>query len=89
MTLVDIKIVSKYLLASIFVGVVLGASGAFAAQGFRSGIVLITDYLELFLSSQSNFLFYFVTLSIALIFVHYSKVFIKGKPFKVYQIVFI
>ena len=27
LTLVDIKIVSKYLLASIFVGVVLGASG--------------------------------------------------------------
>ena len=48
LTLVDIKIVSKYLLASIFVGVVLGASGAFAAQGFRSGIVLITDYLEFF-----------------------------------------
>ena len=48
MTLVDIKIVSKYLLASIFVGVVLGASGAFAAQGFRSGIVIITDYLEFF-----------------------------------------
>ena len=79
MTLVDIKIVSKYLLASIFVGVVLGASGAFAAQGFRSGIVIITDYLEFFLSSQPNFLFYFVTLSIALVFVHYSKVFIKGK----------
>ena len=67
LTLVDIKIVSRYLLASIFVGVVLGASGAFAAQGFRSGIVLITDYLEIFLSSQPNFLFYFVTLSIALV----------------------
>ena len=47
MTLVDIKIVSKYLLASIFVGVVLGASGAVAAQGFRLGIVFITDHLDL------------------------------------------
>ena len=62
MTLVDIKIVSKYLLASIFVGVVLGASGAFAAQGFRSGIVLVTDYLEFYLSGQPNFLYYLITL---------------------------
>ena len=82
LTLVDIKIVSKYLLASIFVGVVLGASGAFAAQGFRSGIVLVTDYLEFYLSGQPNFLFYLITLSIALVFVHYSKVFIKGKAFQ-------
>lgn len=82
MTLVDIKIVSKYLLASIFVGVVLGASGAVAAQGFRLGIVFITDYLEFFLSSQPNFLFYIITLSIALFFVHYSKIFIKGQAFQ-------
>ena len=82
MTLVDIKIVSKYLLASIFVGVVLGASGAVAAQGFRLGIVFITDYLEFFLSSQPNFLFYIITLSIALFFVHYSNIFIKGQAFQ-------
>ena len=49
MTLIDIKTVTKYLLASILVGVVLGISGAFAAQGFRSGIVIITEYLQLFL----------------------------------------
>lgn len=89
MTLIDIKTVTKYLLASILVGVVLGISGAFAAQGFRSGIVIITEYLELFLSSQPNFLFFLITLSIALVFVHYSRIFINGKPFKVSRIAFI
>ena len=82
MTLIDIKTVTKYLLASILVGVVLGISGAFAAQGFRSGIVIITEYLELFLSSQPNFLFFLITLSIALIFVHLSRSLIKGKAFQ-------
>ena len=82
MTLIDIKTVTKYLLASILVGVVLGISGAFAAQGFRSGIVIITEYLELFLSSQPNFLFFLITLSIALIFVHFSRSLIKGKAFQ-------
>ena len=82
MTLIDIKTVTKYLLASILVGVVLGISGAFAAQGFRSGIVIITEYLELFLSSQPNFLFFLITLSIALIFVHFSRRLIKGKAFQ-------
>ncbi len=70
------------MLASILVGVVLGISGAFAAQGFRSGIVIITEYLELFLSSQPNFLFFLITLSIALIFVHFSRSLIKGKAFQ-------
>ena len=82
MTLIDIKTVTKYLLASILVGVVLGISGAFAAQGFRSGIVIITEYLELFLNSQPNFLFFLITLSIALIFVHLSRSLIKGKAFQ-------
>ena len=82
MTLIDIKTVTKYLLASILVGVVLGVSGAFAAQGFRSGIVIITEYLELFLNSQPNFLFFLITLSIALVFVHYAKSLIKGKAFQ-------
>ena len=82
MTLIDIKTVTKYLLASILVGVVLGISGAFAAQGFRSGIVIITEYLQLFLRSQPNFLFFLITLSIALVFVHYSRIFIKGQAFQ-------
>ena len=82
MTLIDIKTVTKYLLASILVGVVLGISGAFAAQGFRSGIVIITEYLQLFLSSQPNFLFFLITLSIALVFVHYSRILIKGQAFQ-------
>ena len=72
LSLVDLKIVTKYLLASIFVGVILGITGAFAAQGFRSGIVVISDYLELFFTGQPNFLFFLFTLSVALICVHYS-----------------
>ena len=82
MSLVDLKIVTKYLLASIFVGVILGITGAFAAQGFRSGIVVISDYLELFFTGQPNFLFFLITLSVALICVHYSRVLIRGKPFQ-------
>ena len=82
MNLIDLKIVVKYLLASILIGVVLGVSGAFAAQGFRSGIVVVTKYLEFFFSNQPNFLFFVITLSIALFFVHFSKVLIKGKPFQ-------
>ncbi len=82
MNLIDLKIVVKYLLASILIGVVLGVSGAFAAQGFRSGIVVVTKYLEFFFSNQPNFLFFVITLSIALVFVHFSKVLIKGKPFQ-------
>ena len=82
MNLIDLKIVVKYLLASILIGVVLGISGAFAAQGFRSGIVVVTKYLEFFFSNQPNFLFFVITLSIALVFVHFSKVLIKGKPFQ-------
>ena len=38
--------VLKYLIASILVGVILGVGGAFAAQGFRSGIVIISEYAE-------------------------------------------
>ena len=38
--------VLKYLIASILVGVILGIGGAFAAQGFRSGIVIISEYAE-------------------------------------------
>jgi CIC family chloride channel protein len=82
LSLVDLKIVTKYLLASIFVGVILGITGAFAAQGFRSGIVVISDYLELFFTGQPNFLFFLITLSVALICVHYSRVLIRGKPFQ-------
>ena len=76
------KHVIKYLLASILVGVVLGVSGAFAAQGFRLGIVLISDFVANFFSEKPGFYFYFISLSIALLFVHYSKVLIKGKPFQ-------
>ena len=54
----------------------------FCSPGFRSGIVIITEYLELFLSSQPNFLFFLITLSIALVFVHYSRSLIKGKAFQ-------
>ena len=82
LTLLDIKIVCKYLLASIFVGIVLGLSGAIAAQGFRSGIVRISELLDIYLGRQPNFLFFLITLTIALIFVHYSKVLIKGKAFQ-------
>ena len=77
-----LKAVLEYLLASVFVGVILGVCGAFAAQGFRSGIVLISNYLEKFFSREMNFISYFITLTLALIFVHYAKVFIKGKPFQ-------
>ena len=38
--------VIKYLIASILVGVILGIGGAFAAQVFRSGIVIISNYAE-------------------------------------------
>ena len=77
-----LKAVLEYLLASVFVGVILGVCGAFAAQGFRSGIVFISNYLDKFFSRDMNFISYFITLTLALIFVHYAKVFIKGKPFQ-------
>ena len=74
--------VVKYLIASIFVGVILGIGGAFAAQGFRSGIIIISTYVENFFAREPNVFFYLITLSAALILVHYSKVLIKGKAFQ-------
>ena len=74
--------VVKYLIASIFVGVILGIGGAFAAQGFRSGIIIISNYVENFFAREPNVFFYLITLSAALILVHYSKVLIKGKAFQ-------
>tara|TARA_B100000003_G_scaffold115823_1_gene103696 strand:+ start:1738 stop:3393 length:1656 start_codon:yes stop_codon:yes gene_type:complete len=70
------------LFASILVGTVLGVSGAFAAQGFRSGIIFVSDFLKRIYQGDPNFFFYLFTLSIALLFVHFSKVFIKDKPFQ-------
>ena len=74
--------VVKYLIASIFVGVILGIGGAFAAQGFRSGIIIISNYVENLFAREPNVFFYLITLSAALILVHYSKVLIKGKAFQ-------
>jgi CIC family chloride channel protein len=74
--------VVKYLIASIFVGVILGIGGAFAAQGFRSGIIIISNYVENFFAREPNVFFYLITLSVALILVHYSKALIKGKAFQ-------
>ena len=74
--------VIKYLLASIFVGVILGVGGAFAAQGFRSGIVIISNYAEKLLGQDPNFLFYLITLSVALTLVHYSRILVNGQPFQ-------
>ena len=82
MNVIKLKAVFDYLLASIFVGVILGVCGAFAAQGFRSGIVFISNHLESFFSDDPNFFFYFATLTLALIFVHYSRVAINGRPFE-------
>ena len=82
MSIASPKAVIKYLFASILVGTALGVSGAFAAQGFRSGIIFVSDFLKRIYLSEPNFFFYLFTLSIALLFVHYSKVFIKGKPFQ-------
>ncbi len=82
MKLIDIKTAWKYLFASVFVGILLGISGAFAAQGFRSGIVAIAEYLDFIFNDQQNFFSFFITLSVALIFVHYSRVLIKGKAFQ-------
>ena len=74
--------VIKYLLASILVGLILGIGGAFAAQGFRSGIVLISDYAEKIFAQDPNFFFYLITLSAALVLVHYSRTLVKNKPFQ-------
>ena len=82
MSIASPKAVIKYLSASILVGTVLGVSGAFAAQGFRSGIIFVSDFLKRIYQGEPNFFFFLFTLSIALLFVHYSKVFIKGKPFQ-------
>ena len=82
MSIASPKAVIKYLFASILVGTALGVSGAFAAQGFRSGIIFVSDFLRRIYQGDPNFFFYLFTLSIALLFVHYSKVFIKGKPFQ-------
>ena len=65
--------VLKYLFASILVGVILGIGGAFAAQGFRSGIVIISDYAERLFVQDPNVFFYLITLSVALLLVHYSR----------------
>ena len=80
MSIASPKAVIKYLFASILVGTALGVSGAFAAQGFRSGIIFVSDFLKRIYQGEPNFFFYLFTLSIALLFVHYAKVFIKGKP---------
>ena len=74
--------VIKYLFASIIVGLILGIGGAFAAQGFRSGIVLISDYAEKIFAQDPNFFFYLITLSAALVLVHYSRTLVKNKPFQ-------
>ena len=74
--------VIKYLIASILVGVILGIGGAFAAQGFRLGIVLVSDYLERLFARDPNIFFYLITLSMALVLVHYSRILINGKPFQ-------
>ena len=74
--------VIKYLFASILVGLILGIGGAFAAQGFRSGIVLISDYAEKIFAQDPNFFFYLITLSAALVLVHYSRTLVKNKPFQ-------
>lgn len=82
MNVIKIKAVFEYLLASIFVGVILGVCGAFAAQGFRTGIVFISNHLGSFFSDDPNFFFYFATLTLALVFVHYARVIINGRPFE-------
>ena len=74
--------VLKYLFASILVGVILGVGGAFAAQGFRSGIVIISDYAERLFVQDPNIFFYFITLSVALLLVHYLRVLINGQAFQ-------
>ena len=74
--------VIKYLIASILVGVILGIGGAFAAQGFRLGIVLVSDYSERLFARDPNIFFYLITLSLALVIVHYSRILINGKPFQ-------
>ena len=74
--------VIKYLIASILVGVILGIGGAFAAQGFRLGIVLVSDYSERLFAQDPNIFFYLITLSLALVLVHYSRILINGKPFQ-------
>jgi CIC family chloride channel protein len=74
--------VIKYLIASILVGVILGIGGAFAAQGFRLGIVLVSDYSERLFARDPNIFFYVITLSMALVLVHYSRILINGKPFQ-------
>ena len=74
--------VIKYLIASILVGVILGIGGAFAAQGFRLGIVLVSDYSERLFARDPNIFFYLITLSLALVLVHYSRILINGKPFQ-------
>ena len=57
MNVIKIKAILDYLLASIFVGVILGVCGAFAAQGFRTGIVFISNHLGSFFSDDPNFFF--------------------------------
>ena len=74
--------VIKYLIASILVGVILGIGGAFAAQGFRLGIVLVSDYSGRLFARDPNIFFYVITLSMALVLVHYSRILINGKPFQ-------
>ena len=65
MNVIKLKAVLDYLLASIFVGIILGVCGAFAAQGFRSGIVFISNYLENFFSDDGLlFLFRYSNISI-------------------------
>ena len=74
--------VIKYLFASIIVGLILGIGGAFAAQGFRLGIVLISNYAEKLFARDPNFFFYLITLSVALVLVHYSRILVNNKPFQ-------
>ena len=82
MNLEETKTVFKYLIASILVGTILGISGAFAAQGFRLGIVLISDYSELIFAKDPNFFFYFISLTVALLIVHFARTLLQGKPFE-------
>ena len=57
MSIASPKAVIKYLFASILVGTALGVSGAFAAQGFRSGIIFVSDFLKRIYQGEPNFFF--------------------------------
>jgi CIC family chloride channel protein len=73
MSKMDLKATSKFIFSSIFVGIILGITGFAMANLFRNGITFLNELETDLLEGVPKFYFYFITLSIAALLVHFIK----------------